>query len=82
MSSENNNTNTISILKRAINALLPEIGSPMGFIFYSSLCYALIMWISWMAKGTVADDGAPLTDEEFMKRAEIQRLKERGMRMR
>jgi len=52
----------------------PDFNTISGFLFYSSGCYAVIMFLSWLAQ--------PILDESIKEEIEVNKIKKKGMDMR
>lgn len=66
------NYNKKTMAKSIIYENLPEIGSPLGFVFYSLLCYLFTLFMSWLIS----------KNEDPEVEVEKERTRQRGLQMR
>jgi hypothetical protein len=63
--------------KSIIYENLPELGSPLGFVFYSLMCYLITLFFSWLMR----EDETETADQK-KRRLEMEAVRERGLKMR
>ena len=68
-------------MPKSLLEYLPEVGSPLGFILYSLILYLIMWFCHWLFSEPMSKPFED-PDVEVKRKAEIERLKQKGLKMR